>query len=85
MSTIINNPGDKNSDSGVGLGLLVGVIIAAFAVLLFFVYGIPGLNRTEPAPTAEDSTTEIDIQLPNPEINPSPAPSPSPAPAESPN
>ncbi len=71
MSTIINNPGDQNSDSGAGLGLLVGVIIAAFAVLLFFVYGIPGLSRTEPVP---DNTTEVDIQLPTPDVTPNPAP-----------
>lgn len=63
MTTIINSPKESNSDTGVALGLIVGVVIAAIGFLLFFIYGIPGMTKTNPDEAQPDKTT-IDIQLP---------------------
>ncbi len=41
MATIINNPGEGNGSS---MGTIVGLIILALVVIVFFVYGLPALR-----------------------------------------
>lgn len=43
MTTVINTPGNSNSDSG--FGLVFGIIIAIGLVVLFVIYGLPALRR----------------------------------------
>ena len=66
MATIINNPaggGENSSDSG--LGFILGIVIAIILIILFFVYGLPYLRRSQgPAPTI--SSTNINLTVPTP-------------------
>lgn len=58
MATIINNPGQGDSDnSGGGAGIIVGVIIAIVLIALFVVYGLPALRNT-------NSETGTEVNLP---------------------
>ena len=43
MATIVNNPG--TTDSGNGMGMIVGVIVVLFIAFLFFVYGLPMMRQ----------------------------------------
>ncbi len=47
MATIINTPGTQ-SESGSGVGVVVGVILAIVVLALLAVYGIPALRGTAP-------------------------------------
>jgi len=66
MATIINNPADRNqtSDEGVGTGLIVSILVVAFAALLFFIYGLPALRATEGNAPGTSGTQNIEVQLP---------------------
>lgn len=68
MTTVINTPSAGGNDSmGVGfiLGMMVLVIAAGF---LFFVYGLPMLQGSEP------TTQNIEIKIPAPINTPTPTP-----------
>lgn len=43
MTTVINNPGGADSDSG--MSMMVGVVLLLVVVFLFFVYGLPVLRQ----------------------------------------
>lgn len=76
MPTIINNPPNQGSNEGLGIGLVVGLLIVAFAGVLFFIYGLPALRTTgEDKPTVQ----KIEIQVPSPTpvvTTPTPEPAP---------
>lgn len=59
MTTVINTP-PSNDGSGVGLGLIAGIIIAIGVIGLFIYYGLPALRKEEP----KNQNTNINIQLP---------------------
>ncbi len=62
MTTIIN-PG--SSDSGNGVGTILGVVLVIIVLILFFVYGLPALRN--------DGNGSTDVNLPqdiNVNVNP---------------
>lgn len=72
MATIVNNPqpGDNRTvESGDGIGIIAGVIIAILLIVLFVVYGLPALNGRNQATTPTPGT-DVNVTLPTP----SPAP-----------
>jgi len=65
MTTVINNPSDNNSSSGIGL--VVGIILLLVFVFLLFYYGLPALRgtaNTTPS-TGSDTSTEIRVDVPD--------------------
>jgi len=46
MTTIVNTPGQGNSDSGSGMGMIVGVVLLIAFLFAFFVYGLPMLRSS---------------------------------------
>lgn len=44
MTTIVNNPAPVAETSS-GIGMILGLIFLAAAVLLFFLYGLPAIRR----------------------------------------
>lgn len=46
MATVINNPGTgtATSDTGGGLGFLIGMVVLLLVVIAFFYYGVPALR-----------------------------------------
>ena len=62
MSTIINNPGGGETETGIGIGMVLGILVVLAVVILFVFYGIPALRNN----TAKDTTTTIKIEVPNP-------------------
>jgi len=60
MTTIINTPGGSNGDSGSGLGLIIGVLVAIGLVVLFVVYGLPALRNNQ-----KPSSTNINVTIPD--------------------
>lgn len=76
MATIINNPsgGDHHDgEGGVGVGMILGIIVAALIVIgLFYVYGWPAIRgNNQPSPAAPTNT--YNVTIPNP-VAPAPAP-----------
>lgn len=58
MATIVNNPG--NSDSSSGVGFVIGIVLLIVALGVFFVYGLPALRgNTQP------SGTNINVEVPS--------------------
>lgn len=49
MATVINTPGQTTSD-GSGVGFLMGIVLLAVALFLFFVYGLPFMRQTTNTP-----------------------------------
>jgi hypothetical protein len=56
MPTIINNP----SGEGSGAGMVVGILVAIIALVLFFVYGLPALRGSDNS----GGGANINVQLP---------------------
>lgn len=63
MATIVNNPPAETS--GGGAGWVVGALILLLAVVLFFMYGLPALNRATTTPEV-NIPSEIDVNVSNP-------------------
>ena len=42
MATVINNP--SNGESGSGIGTILGIVLLAIIAFLFLVYGLPMLR-----------------------------------------
>jgi hypothetical protein len=60
MATIINNPGEGNSDNSV-IGIVIGVLLAILIVFLFFRYALPAM-RGNGAP--QNGGLNVNVQLP---------------------
>lgn len=65
MPTIINNPPQNASDSGSSAGLIIGIILAAVLVFLFFAYGLPAL-RERNSGTNINVPDRIDVNVSKP-------------------
>lgn len=61
MATVINNPSGTTESNG-GLGFVIGVILLAIVLLLFFVYGLPLLRGGVTTPQVNIPGT-IDVNL----------------------
>ncbi|MFS8159707.1 MAG: hypothetical protein ACMG6E_05745 [Candidatus Roizmanbacteria bacterium] len=46
MATIINTPAQGSTDSGNGMGMVIGVILLIGLFFLFFVYGFPMMRNS---------------------------------------
>jgi hypothetical protein len=46
VSTIINQP-PQEGNSGNGMGFLLGIIVLAVIIFLFFYYGLPAIRGTQ--------------------------------------
>lgn len=58
MTTIVNSP---PGESGSVITLILGIVVTAVAVVLFFMYGLPAI-RSMSAQQAEPTT--INVELP---------------------
>ncbi len=67
MTTIINGPGERSSDEGMGIGLILGILMTALFATLFFFYGLPMLRNTNATP---QSPQTIEIKIPTPTPSP---------------
>lgn len=67
MATVVNNP-SGSTDSGSGIGFLMGVILLIVVGFLIVYYGIPALNRTggtQQAPAVQiPDTLDINVNTP---------------------
>lgn len=70
MTTIVNTPGTGDSSAAV---LIVGLVIAAVAIALFFMYGLPAIQNMS---RASSTPTTIKVELPTPAPEPAPEPAP---------
>lgn len=66
--TIIT-PGGSN-DGGLGIGVILGIVIAiAGVVLLFVYYGLPAIQQEKP----QTQNINVNLKLPTPTPTPEPA------------
>lgn len=68
MATVVNNP-SGSTESGSGMGFLMGVILLIVVGFLIVYYGIPALNRTgnnAPAPAVQ-IPDQMDINVNTPQ------------------
>lgn len=83
MATIINNPGNRgsNSDSDSTISIIIGFILLLVVVGLFFVYALPALrNNAENSAAPQNSSLDVNLKLPAGDGGNSPSPA-SPVPA----
>ncbi|MBV9462617.1 MAG: hypothetical protein JO317_00165 [Verrucomicrobiae bacterium] len=60
MATVVNNPG--NGDTGSGMGFIVGILVVVILGIVFFVYGLPALkNNTSSAPTTTEHKIDVNV------------------------
>ena len=71
MSTIINTPGNSDSDSS-GLAMIVGMLVVVGLAVAFFVYALPTLQTNNDG--SADTTTEIKVNVPAPVTPVTPTP-----------
>jgi len=70
MATIVNTPAQGNTDSGSGMGMVVGAILLIVFLFVFFVYGLPvirssmGRGTTTPQVNVPE---KIDVNVNQPE------------------
>lgn len=51
MATVVNNPGVTTSDSGTSFGMIMGLLLLAAVIILFFIFGLPILRQTVSNPS----------------------------------
>lgn len=44
MTTIVNTPAPSNNSGG-GVGVIIGLIVLAVVLFIFFVYGLPAIRQ----------------------------------------
>lgn len=64
MTTVVNSPREGSSETGTAFGLIIGLIITAGIIAMFFYYGLPAIQGTSQEPKAADETN-INLQLPS--------------------
>jgi hypothetical protein len=66
MATVVNNP-SGTTDSGGGMGFLMGVILLIVVGFFLVYYGIPALNRSSGNTTPQVNVPgKIDVNVQNP-------------------
>ncbi len=65
MTTIVNTPAPSN-DSGGGMGMIVGLIVLAAVLFIFFVYGLPAIRQMQPATPQINIPGKIDVNVNQP-------------------
>lgn len=60
MATIVNNPG--NSESGNGMGMIVGIIFILIIVFLFFIYGLPMIRQSSTPQVNVPEKIDVNVQ-----------------------
>lgn len=58
MSTIINTP---SSEGDSAMGLIIGLVVAAIVIALFFLYGLPAIRNM---PQQQTEPTTINVEVP---------------------
>lgn len=61
MTTVVNSPG--GGGEGMGVGFIIGIIVAIAVVALLAVYGLPAL-RANQAPQQKEGSIDVNIKLP---------------------
>jgi hypothetical protein len=65
MATVVNNPG-TTTDSGGGMGFLLGVILHIVFAILFFLYGLPYLTQSMQGPQVNvPGQVDVNVNTPN--------------------
>ncbi len=75
MATIINNPNPTEvvtGGDGMGVGLIVGILLAIVVIGLFVMYGFPALRGQD----TQSNNPSVKIELP---VTPTPNPTPKPS------
>lgn len=67
MATVINNPGNGESNGG-GAGLIIGIVILVVVVALFFIYGLPAMRNNDSGTTV-NVPDQIDVNVDTPSTN----------------
>lgn len=62
MTTIINTP-PANKESGGSLGMIIGLVVLAVVVYLFFVYGLPAIQNMQLGATQINVPDKIDVNV----------------------
>lgn len=63
MTTIINTPAPANESDG-GMGMIVGFLILAVVLFIFFVYGLPAIRRIGSPQINIPSKIDVNINQP---------------------
>jgi len=68
MATIVNTPAQGNSDSGSGMGMVVGAILLIAFLFVAFVYGLPLIRNSMGGGTAPQINVpgQIDVNVNQP-------------------
>jgi hypothetical protein len=59
MATVINNPTTDGADSGAGW--MFAVIIAIVLVALFFLFGLPAINRSHTSSVNVPDSVDVNV------------------------
>lgn len=62
MATIINNPPKTDEEQGIGVGFIIGIILAVIIGVLLFMYGLPMLQSS--LASEREAQTIIEVQVP---------------------
>lgn len=62
MTTIINTP-QSDKESGGGLGMIIGLVVLAVVVYLFFVYGLPAIQNMQIGTPQINIPDKIDVNV----------------------
>ena len=65
MTTIVNTPAPAEKSDG-GMGMIVGLIVLAVIVFLFFVYGLPAIRQMQVATPQINIPSKIDVNINQP-------------------
>ncbi len=63
MTTIVNTPAPAEKSDG-GMGMMIGLIVLAAVVLIFFVYGLPAIRQMGSPQINIPSKIDVNINQP---------------------
>lgn len=62
MTTIVNTPAPAVESDG-GMGMIVGLIVLAAIVFLFFMYGLPAIRQMQVGTPQINIPSKIDVNI----------------------